>query len=64
MPLDLPITTEARYQLGVRVPSHKPTIDGTDAAGLVQVALDAIAQLEVLIRELQVENASIGRMVK
>lgn len=53
MPLGLPITAEARHTLAVRIPVHKPYIDGTDAAGLVQIALDAIEKLEARIDELE-----------
>jgi len=61
MPLDLPITAQARRDIGLRVPSHKPTIDGTDVAGMISVAVDAIEKLEILVRELQVQFASLDR---
>ncbi len=61
MPVNLPISTEARRELSRRVPSHKPVIDGTDAAGMDGVSLDAIEKLEILVRELQVQVASLER---
>jgi hypothetical protein len=61
MPISLPISTEARQEVGRRVPSHKPSIDGTDAAGMIYVSIDAIEKLEVLVRELQVQVAVLER---